>query len=252
MESSLITKLRTEFLQDIGNHGGFPQLFENIENMSFFLKNSRFEILYANPTFYRRLGLSSESEVVGKEDFELFPKPLAEKFRHDDETVLKTGKPLPAMVELFLSQQGLPDWFITNKVPVLNRKGKAVGVMGTVQRYDHNQYALPGDTAISRAANLILKTPEQVSSLQELARGFNISYRHFDRLFKEATGMTPIQFLGRSRITRACKRLRESHDSIADISFDLGYCDQSALTSQFSKRMGFTPLQYRKRYQQIG
>ena len=252
MDSSLITKLRTKFLREIGNHGGFPQLFENIDNISFFLKNSRFEILYANPTFYRRLGLSCESEVVGKEDFELFPKPLAEKFRHDDETLLKTGKPLPSMVELFLSQQGLPDWFTTNKVPVLNRKGKAVGVMGTVQSYDHNQYALPGDTVISRAANLILKTPEQVGSLQELARGFDISYRHFDRLFKEATGMTPIQFLGRSRITRACTLLRDSRSSIADISFELGYCDQSALTSQFSKHMGFTPQQYRKRYHKIG
>ena len=220
--------------------------------MAFFLKNKGFQIIYANQNFYRRLGFTCEAEIVGKEDFELFPKPLAQKFRRDDETVLQSGAPMSPMVELFLSRQGLPDWFITNKVPVLNVKGVAVGVMGTVQRYDHEQYKSPGDTPVSRAVNHILETPEEVTSLQELASGFGISYRHFDRLFKDATGMTPKQFLGRSRITRACTLLRESHDSIADIAFELGYCDQSALTAQFRKRMGFTPLQYRKRYQKIG
>ena len=38
--------------------------------------------------------------------------------------------------------------------------------------------------------------------------------------------MTPIQFLGRSRITRACTLLRDSPISIADLAFDLGYSDR--------------------------
>ena len=45
------------------------------------------------------------------------PRPLAEKFRADDERVFSTASPLRNIVELFLNQQGIPDWFITQKVP---------------------------------------------------------------------------------------------------------------------------------------
>ncbi|NNE92601.1 MAG: helix-turn-helix domain-containing protein [Verrucomicrobiales bacterium] len=204
--------------------------------------------MFANRNFFSRLGFIEEYEVVGKVDFELFPKPLAEKFRRDDESVLATGTPMPQMVELFLSRQGLPDWFVTNKVPVLDASGKPAGVMGTVQRYDHSSGLASGDAVIARAVKLLLDRPDGIRSLAELAESLGIAYRSFDRRFKQQTGLTPKQFLGRSRIQLACERLRDTPDSIAEIAIDLGFCDQSALTSQFRNRMGLTPLRYRRQF----
>ena len=40
------------------------------------------------------IGRKSEAEVLGKDDFELFPKEMAEKFIADDKSVIQTGKPV--------------------------------------------------------------------------------------------------------------------------------------------------------------
>ena len=45
------------------------------------------------------------------------------------------GKALLALpklniAELFFNTQGIPDWFITHKLPVFNREGLVIGVMG--------------------------------------------------------------------------------------------------------------------------
>jgi len=246
MNSNDIHDLQSSLIEDIGNHAGFPALFDNLDRIAFFLKNRDFQIVFANRFFYERLGFARESEIVGKNDLELFPKPLASKFRKDDEHVLATGESMPRMVELFLSRQGLPDWFITNKMPVIGIDGKTVGIMGTVQRYDQARSLRSQDRAVAKAVEMMLESPGEIESLSQLARDLGLSHRHFDRRFKQDTGLTPKQFLGRSRVEAACKLLRETKASIADIAFDLGYCDQSAFTSQFRTRMGFTPARYRK------
>jgi PAS domain S-box-containing protein len=240
--------LRKQFLAEIGHDAGFPHLFEHLDQIAFFLKNRNFQIIYANRHFFERLGFETEAEIIGKDDFELFPKSLAAKFRRDDERVLETGEEMARMVELFLSRQGLPDWFITNKMPVLGRGGKPAGVMGTVQRYNQNRGLSSADPSIAEAVKRMLERPGEIVSVTELARELQLSHRHFDRRFKEDTGLTPKQFLGRSRVQLACRLLQQTDQSIGEIALDLGYCDQSAFTAQFRRRMGFTPHRYRKHF----
>lgn len=244
--------LRESFLAETGNLAGFPALFDHLDRIAFFAKDRRFRIVFANRYFYERLGFTEEREIVGKNDFELFPEPLAEKFRRDDERVLRTGAAMPRMVELFLSRQGLPEWFLTNKMPVTGPSGKTVGVMGTVQRFDQDRGLASRDRAVSRAVERMLEAPGEIGSLSEMATGLGLSHRHFDRRFKEDTGLTPKQFLGRSRVQAGCRALRETDLPIAEIAIDLGYCDQSAFTAQFKKRMGITPARYRREFARSG
>ncbi len=42
--------------------------------------------------------------------------------------------------------------------------------------------------------------------------------------------------------------LRESDLPISEVAYDLGFCDQSAFTAQFRKRMTMTPKKYREQY----
>ncbi|MDF1737590.1 MAG: AraC family transcriptional regulator [Verrucomicrobiales bacterium] len=246
MPCSSPSPLQSALIREIGGHAGFPALFDNLDRVAFFLKNRDFQIVFANRFFYERLGFTEESEIIGKDDLELFPKPLATKFREDDKRVLETGESMPRMVELFLSRQGLPDWFITNKMPVIGLNGDTVGIMGTVQRYDQARSLRSPDRAIAKAVQLMLERPGEIESLARLAKELGLSHRHFDRRFKEDTGLTPKQFLGRSRVQSGCKLLQNTDASISDIALDLGYCDQSAFTSQFRTRMGFTPAKYRR------
>jgi PAS domain S-box-containing protein len=240
--------IRAALISEIGHDAGFPRLFEHLDHVAFFLKNRNFQIVFANRHFFERLGFSREEEIVGLDDFELFPKPLADKFRGDDQRVMRRGTAMPRMVELFLSRQGLPDWFITSKLPVLGREGSPVGVMGTVERYDQKRGLESSDSAVAKAVQRMLEVPGEVDSLNSLARDLGLSHRHFDRRFKTATGLTPKQFLGRSRVQMGCRLLQQSEASIAEIAFDLGYCDQSAFTAQFRRRMGYTPNRYRKQF----
>src|SRR6516164_2780349 len=50
--------------------------------------------IMANPADARNCGCDSVSEVIGKTDFDFYPRELAEHFAADDETVFK-GEPVP-------------------------------------------------------------------------------------------------------------------------------------------------------------
>jgi PAS domain S-box-containing protein len=100
-----------------------------IENLSqaIFLKDSEFRFVAVNRPFCRTFGLS-ENEFIGKNDFDFFPAELANKYRADDRKVIQER------CRLELEEQTLVDGKLrtveTVKTPVLDDRGRAVGVLG--------------------------------------------------------------------------------------------------------------------------
>ena len=219
-----------------------------IKGVSFFVKDKNFRLIFANPFFYRRLGLQSQKELLGKDDFELFPEPLAKKFRKDDESVMREKLPRLGLIELFLNQQGTPAWFSTNKFPIFDKQGKAIGIMGTVQKYEKVPVNHTRDKEMEMVIEELRVHFEGTPSIAIIADKYRLSHRQLNRRFKELTGLTPQQFSVQVRIEKACKLLKESSRSLTDIGYELGFCDQSAFTAQFRKRMSMTPKQYRMQY----
>ena len=86
--------------------------------------------ILANPADLHNLGCSSESEVIGKDDFAFFPPEIADRFYKDDQTVLKTGEPVINREEYFLDQNGGKHWLLTNKLPLRNEQGQTAGLVG--------------------------------------------------------------------------------------------------------------------------
>lgn len=250
MQKTNIPKQQKGFLEEIHSTAGFLSMLDTLEGISFFAKDRNFRLIFANPHFYRRLGLKSQKELLGKNDFELFPEALAKKFRKDDEWIISKSKPMIGLVELFLNLQGIPAWYLTNKFPIMNKKGQPIGVMGTVQRYDKDSLRLTRDTKMETIIEQLRTEGANAPSINQLASKNGMSHRQLNRRFKEATGLTPQQFMVRSRIERACEILRKSELPISEIAYDLGFCDQSAFTAQFRKRMTLTPKKYREQYGQ--
>jgi PAS domain S-box-containing protein len=248
MKNTNIPKQKKGILEEIHSTANFLAMFDTLEGISFFAKDRNFCLIYANPPFYRRLGLKSQKELLGKNDFELFPEPLAKKFRKDDEWIIRKSKPMTGLVELFLNLQGIPAWYLTNKFPIMNKKAQPIGVMGTVQRYDKDSLRLTRDDKIESVIDQLRAEDVNAPSIKLLAGANGMSHRQLNRRFKEATGLTPQQFMLRSRIERACEELRETDRSLSDIAYELGFCDQSAFTAQFRKRMTLTPKKYREQY----
>lgn len=82
-------------------------------------------------------------------------------------------------------------------------------------------------------------------SLIQLAGLVNISPNHFVRLFKQSTGVTPYQYVLDCRIKKAKQLLKNQKLTITEISYKLGFYDQSRFTNTFHKRVGITPKKYR-------
>lgn len=118
---------RENFLRRISGETPFYRLFDHMPDVSFFAKDRKLRLLCASQHFLERFGFRNEVEVIGRTDFDLFPSRLAENFRRDDEEVCRTGRPKLNIVELFFTAQGVPDWLVTNKLPLRDRQGESLG-----------------------------------------------------------------------------------------------------------------------------
>jgi len=240
--------LRSDFIRRVAPGSGFEVLFDQLPGVSFFAKNKDCRIVAANRHFFRRFGFSREADIIGKDDFELFPQRLAEHFRADDEEVMRTGKPKLNIVELFFNQQGIPDWFITNKLPVRDRRGKVIGIMGTTQSYEGKKEVLLPYLQIDRAIAFIRENFRKRISVGELAAMVHLSSRQLHRKFVETFGVSPQAFIMKLRVQAACEILRRDDTPIGVVARDLGFGDQSAFTQHFHRHIGLTPLRYQRQF----
>jgi PAS domain S-box-containing protein/putative nucleotidyltransferase with HDIG domain len=104
----------------------YKTLLENIPQKIFY-KNAKSVYVAVNPSYAKDFGLQPE-DFPGKTDFELFPRDMAEKYRRDDNKVLKSGK-IKSVDESYLS--GKKKFTVhTVKVPLKNKKGEPTGVLG--------------------------------------------------------------------------------------------------------------------------
>ena len=232
----------------LGSENALLQLFDQLPDTTFFVKNTDSILLAGSRTFYERLGFHQESDMVGKSDFELFPTHMAEHFRRDDLSVIRSGKPKLHIVELFFNRFGIPDWYVTNKFPVFDEKRRVIGVMGTTRSYTGAKENLKPYLLIDRAVEIIRTSFRQKLNVAELAEIVGLSERQFLRRFKQAFACSPQVFILKTRMSAACDRLSQSDDKIAQIAIDCGFADGSSFVQLFRREIGVTPLHYRKRY----
>lgn len=82
-------------------------------------------------------------------------------------------------------------------------------------------------------------------SLAELARTAATSPYHFLRTFSRVVGMTPHQYVLRTRLHHAAVRLRGSMQPVSEIALDVGFDDLSTFNRRFRRVMGVSPTSYR-------
>ena len=83
-------------------------------------------------------------------------------------------------------------------------------------------------------------------TVEELAEVAALSVAHFSRLFKKATGQSPMAFVMAYRIEQAKRKLTNLDMPIIDIALECGFADQSHFNRVFRKHEGTTPKAYRK------
>jgi AraC-like DNA-binding protein len=83
-------------------------------------------------------------------------------------------------------------------------------------------------------------------NLEDAAAQAGISPFHFLRLFSEVVGVTPHQYLVRSRLRHATRRLADDDSPITDIAYDVGFNDLSNFVRTFHRAAGASPLKFRQ------
>lgn len=239
---------RRRLVSSIDPEYHFNRLFDHLLGIHFFAKDRAGTILFANPGLARLYGFESEESFIGRTDFDVLPIRLAEKFRIDDERVMQTGLPMLNIVELFLTPQGIPDWYLTNKLPLRSSNGDVLGIMGTIQEYRQSASIASEVLDIDRVTAYLRANSVHDTPVSELAEMFGLSTRQLEAKFKSLYNTSPSQFRIRLRLMRACELLRVTDASVSMVAVQTGFYDQSALSRHFKTVMGCTPLQFRKRF----
>jgi AraC-like DNA-binding protein len=82
--------------------------------------------------------------------------------------------------------------------------------------------------------------------LEDVAREAGVSPFHFLRAFSGTLGVTPHQYLVRSRLRRAARLLTDDDKPVTDVAYDVGFGDLSNFVRTFHRAAGVSPLKFRK------
>ncbi|MFP3043734.1 AraC family transcriptional regulator [Treponema primitia] len=100
-------------------------------------------------------------------------------------------------------------------------------------------------TIISDTLSFIdLNIAEEID-FNALAKKNGFTPNHFRKLFKDFTGLSPVEYINRMRVIKACYYLQNTDFSISEISEMVGIFDANYFTRLFKNFIGNTPKQYR-------
>jgi transcriptional regulator GlxA family with amidase domain len=116
--------------------------------------------------------------------------------------------------------------------------------MGTLRRCHSGTAPSITGTRLGPALSILRQELQRFPPLSRLAKACGMSPRHLQRSFHEPFGFGPRTYWMKCRIRAACAALREAGRSIAEVSTDLGFCDQSNFTLHFRRHTGTTPAAY--------
>ena len=223
------------------------ELFEQMPEVAFFVKDGAGRYNAVNASLLRRVGLKERADLLGKTVSEVFPSDLARRYEAQDAEVLRTGRPVRDQLELHWYADRRRGWCLTTKLPLHDAAGRVTGLVGISR-----DVRPPGETpevpdAVDQAVNWLQRHYGENLSAADLARQAGMTPVRFARITKRLYGLSPQQMIAQTRLQAATGLLENTSDSIAEISLQCGFADHSAFTRAFKSALGHTPTQHRER-----
>ena len=95
-----------------------------------YVKDTESRFLLANQGLVDVMGVTSAADILGKTDFDFYPKDLATGFYEDEQEILRTGERLVSQEEHIKEPNGQTRCILTTKVPLRDDSGQPIGVIG--------------------------------------------------------------------------------------------------------------------------
>ena len=103
---------------------------------------------------------------------------------------------------------------------------------------------------INRVCEHIFRNFRDEITLDTVAAVAFMNPSSFSRYFRQHTGKSFTDFIIEIRIGQACRMLIETEEAITSVIYDCGFRNQSNFNNFFRRKMGMTPLEYRKSHHQ--
>jgi len=167
-------------------------LMNNISD-SIYFKDKKNRFVMVNKAKAENSGVTPE-DMIGKTDFDFFPREIARQSFADDNRVMKSGKPVIDKVEEIAHLNKIRHWVSVNKVPWYDEGGKIIGTIGITRDITERQKE---EEALRKSqqefANLFNSSPEALVYMDEKGNILNINPR-----FTELFGYTLEEVKGRN------------------------------------------------------
>lgn len=99
--------------------------------------------------------------------------------------------------------------------------------------------------AVRRVIDVLRERLDHSISLKEMAALAYMSRFHFNRTFRQVTGLPPRRFLSALRVQAATRLLLDTDHSVTDICLDVGYNSLGTFIRRFSHVLGISPMRLR-------
>jgi two-component system sensor histidine kinase/response regulator len=137
-------------------------LIDNVPDFMY-VKDARSCFVVANASLAKSMGVTSPADLLGKTDFDFYPKRLANQYYEDEQLVIRKKKVLFEHEEDSTNSDGNRIALLTTKVPLFDRNGQVIGIAGVGrditerQRVEHEmQRAKEAAEAASKAKSEFL------------------------------------------------------------------------------------------------
>jgi PAS domain S-box-containing protein len=134
-------------------------LIDNLPD-TIYVKDQEGRKLIANSADLKVMNCSSEAEIIGKTDLEIFESESGASGFAEDMSVIKAGQPILNQEECFKDSEGKEHWRITSKIPLFDIQNNINGLVG----FGHDI------TERKQAEAEILKSRTQLSNAAKIAR----------------------------------------------------------------------------------
>jgi two-component system sensor histidine kinase/response regulator len=104
-------------------------LIDNVPDRMY-VKDSHSRFVMANSAVARVNGVPSGEDLVGKSDFDFYPKEIAQDFYKDEQELMRSKQPFYDREEPVTDSSGNSMWVLTTKVPLFNNHGEVIGLAG--------------------------------------------------------------------------------------------------------------------------
>jgi transcriptional regulator GlxA family with amidase domain len=114
-----------------------------------------------------------------------------------------------------------------------------------VQRRGGTDDMLPA--VIRQAVTIFGDHVEDPVQIADVARRLGLSERHLERLFRDATGQSPLRYYRLLRLRQARQKVLYSTESITQIALSVGYASSTPMARHYAEAFGMTPSEERRR-----